>query len=246
MSDRPRFHAERITNSLWVGLLTYRRSRLCGLKPSAFPGSPEWLMEGQFSCLQWRDRAGLAPASLLCPRGHPKCLNSTIAQTDRRNANSRLRTGSGSGQSRPFPVRRRVFSWRQRSPRAARATSILDSALQPEIGERPWRDSRTRRDREWQLESIHHGLYGSPQDESWQSCAPHQAVSPARLPSGFGGAVGGIGIAVVCHLLPDFNGVPPESPADARVAVPGRCRSIADAAWEHPWGFLRMASRVKF
>lgn len=90
MSDRPRFHAERITNSLWVGLLTYRRSRLSGFRPSAFPGSPEWLMEGQFSCLQWRDRAGLAPASLLRPRGHPECLNSTIAQTDDRDTISRI------------------------------------------------------------------------------------------------------------------------------------------------------------
>jgi hypothetical protein len=55
-----------------VGLLARERRIL--RTAHAFPEPRlEWhSTRGDNVCLQWRDRAGLAPASLLCPCGHPK------------------------------------------------------------------------------------------------------------------------------------------------------------------------------
>ena len=82
MSDRPRFHAEK--NHI---LIPGRSPDLTGETASMLfqifrlPRYTEWLLEDPLSCLQWRDRAGLTPASLLCPRGHLECLKETIAQS---------------------------------------------------------------------------------------------------------------------------------------------------------------------
>lgn len=43
----------------------------------AFPGmTAEWLRRETASHIQWRDRAGISPASLLCPDGHLKLESS--------------------------------------------------------------------------------------------------------------------------------------------------------------------------
>jgi hypothetical protein len=95
------------------------------------------------------------------PSRAPKMLeldNSTDRpQKCHQPAPGRLHAGFRSVQSRRFVARRRIFSGRQRSPGAAGTTCIPDSAIQPAIGQRPWRDIRAPECRQGQLESIHHG-----------------------------------------------------------------------------------------
>ena len=69
--------------------------RSAAFAAAPLPSFPNLLMETQWlwveaSHLQWRHRAGLSPASLLCPRGHPKTFRLSEAtqvplRAERRN-----------------------------------------------------------------------------------------------------------------------------------------------------------------
>jgi len=68
-----RFHADRNQDYIWGRSPDWQVERcFVALWSLRLPRCDRVAYEESVSWTQWRDHAGLTPASLLCPRGHPR------------------------------------------------------------------------------------------------------------------------------------------------------------------------------
>ncbi len=138
---------------------------------NAFPGQPtEWHLVAPACCLQWRDRAGFSPASLLRPQGHLRMIADMLRTTPMvRNERLAVKSARLAAADRSPSLRREVARDASRP-----SVEVREAPCDSRIGCGGWHvqppHPATARVRpRWASTRRPHGLAGRPGMRSYPS-----------------------------------------------------------------------------